>query len=270
MVREPIVAGQFYSGSAAALRKEIAGMIGSGAKKNINAIGAVSPHAGYAYSGPVACKVLSSIKPKKYFVILGTNHTGLGTVFGIDSNDFWRTPLGNVEIDRSVADKISKKCGFIKPDKLSHVNEHSIEVQLPFLQVLQEDFKIIPITISHADLNLYRKAGIGIAASIRELGIEDHTVIIASSDMTHYEDIDEAKKKDAIAISSMLALNEEELLRSVLEFDITMCGLAPVVVMIIAAKELGASRAELVEYRTSADASGDSSSVVGYAGLIIS
>jgi MEMO1 family protein len=169
-----------------------------------------------------------------------------------------------------LADAIIKNCGYIKSDSLSHQHEHSIEVQLPFLQILQKDFKIVPITVSHADLNIYKEVGKAIAGSIRALKIEKEITIIASSDMTHYESHENAKKKDSIAIDAILELDETKLVKRVLELDITMCGYAPAAIMIVAAKELGARRAKVVRYQTSGEASGDYSSVVGYAGLIIS
>lgn len=269
MVRDPVVAGQFYPGSKDALRREVQGLVDPGAKKE-DAIGVISPHAGYAYSGPVAASVLSAIKPKKTYVILGPNHTGLGEIFGLDMSDSWRTPLGDIEIDRQLAEAIKENCRYIKDDSLSHAHEHSIEVQLPILQVLQKDFKIVPIVVSYADLDMYRDVGRAIAGAVKGLKIEKGVTIIASSDMTHYESQENAKKKDRIAIEAILKLDEAKLIRKVLELDITMCGYAPASIMMVAAKELGAKSARVVKYQTSGDTSGDYSSVVGYAGLIIS
>jgi len=269
MVREAVVAGQFYPESRDALARTVRELVDLNAEKE-DAIGAISPHAGYVYSGFVAGNVLSAMKPKKRYIILGPNHTGLGEVFGLDKNDSWKTPLGNIDIDRALADEIMKNCEYVKSDSLSHQHEHSIEVQLPFLQVLQKDFKIVPIVVSYADLNTYKEVGKAIAGSIRALKIEKEVAIIASSDMTHYESHENAKKKDLIAINAMLELDEEKLIKKVLELDITMCGYAPAAIMIVAAKELGAKHAKMVKYQTSGEASGDYSSVVGYAGLIIS
>lgn len=270
MTREPVVAGTFYPESEASLRREISSMLVPAADTK-NAIGAVSPHAGYIYSGPVACKTLSSIsKIKDVFVILGTNHTGLGNIFGIDPNRAWRTPLGDVKIDDDLALAISRNGDCIAVDGMSHFREHSIEVQLPILQSLRKEMKIVPITVSHSDLAQYRKAATAIADAIKSLGMAKRTTIIASSDFTHYEDLKSAEKKDSSAISAIIDMDEEKLLRSVSDLNISMCGTAPVSVMIIAAKLLGARKAELIGYSTSADATADSSSVVGYAGIILS
>jgi len=268
MVRDPVVAGQFYPGSKGALERAVRAMVDLNAKKE-SAVGVISPHAGYVYSGPVAGSVLSAIRPKKTYVILGPNHTGLGEAFAIDKNDSWRTPIGDVEVDRALADAIEKKCGYVKSDSLAHAHEHSIEVQLPFLQILQKDFRIVPIVVSYADLDAYREVARAIAGSIKSLGIEKEVTIIASSDMTHYESREDAEKKDSIAIKAMLELDEAKLVEDVLGLNITMCGFAPAAIMIAAAKEIGAVSARLVRYGTSGDASGDYSSVVGYAGLII-
>lgn len=268
MIRAPVVAGHFYPGSKTSLLREVESLIDSKSKKQ-DALGVVSPHAGYPYSGSVAGSVLSSIAPKPTYVILGPNHTGLGERFGLDTNDSWATPLGEVKLNRELADTIVKRCRLVKNDSLSHAHEHSIEVQIPFLQVLQEEFTIVPITVSYAGLDAYREAGTAIASSVRSLGLEKDVTIIASSDMTHYEPHEAAKKKDAIAIEAVLALDEQRLVEKVAELDITMCGFAPAAIMITAVKALGATKARLIRYQTSGDTSGDYSSVVGYAGIVI-
>ena len=268
MIRNPVVAGQFYSLDEDALRSEVNALINPKAKRE-DAIGIVSPHAGYVYSGSVAGSVMSSIKPKKTYVILGPNHTGLGEILGLDKSDHWSTPLGNIEIDRALAGAIKNNCAHIKDDSLSHAHEHSIEVQLPFLQVLQNGLRIVPIVVSYADLDLYRDVGKAIAKSVKDLNMEKDVTIIASSDMTHYESHERAKKKDSIAIDAILALDEEMLIEKVSKLDITMCGYAPTAIMLVAAKALGAKKAHLVKYQTSGDVSGDYQSVVGYAGIII-
>ena len=268
MIRNPAVAGQFYADSKEPLAKEVQGLIDETAVKE-EAIGVVSPHAGYIYSGPVAGFTLSSIKPKSKYIIMGPNHTGLGSPFSMTASDFWRTPLGEVAVDKTLADKILKNCPDIKKDELAHINEHSIEVQLPFLQTLQKEFTFVPIVVSMGDLETYRNIGEGIAKSIKELGCEKDVTIIASSDMTHYESQETAKDKDSKAIDAILNLDEKSLLETVEKFDISMCGVVPAAIMISAAKKLGAKSAHLVKYQTSGEASGDYSSVVGYAGIIV-
>jgi len=268
MIRNPCVAGQFYPRSKDALLNEVRALVGSGARKE-SAFGIVSPHAGYMYSGFVAGSIFASITPKPVYVIMGPNHTGIGEVFGLDPSESWKTPLGEVKIDKALAARIKDNCKDIKDDDLSHAHEHSIEVQLPFLQYLQKDFKFVPITVSYAALDSYKKVGKAIAKSVKDLKLEKDVTIIASSDMTHYESQDSAKKKDAAAIEAVLELNEDKLIRNIAELDISMCGYGPTAIMIVAAKELGAKGARLVKYQTSGDVTGDYSSVVGYAGIIV-
>ncbi|MDD5137037.1 MAG: AmmeMemoRadiSam system protein B [Candidatus Omnitrophica bacterium] len=266
--REAVVAGQFYPGTEDALAKEIRGMIDPKAARR-DCLGVVSPHAGYIYSGNVAGSVFSRINPVPVYVIIGPNHTGLGRPFGISQCRSWKTPLGEVIVDAALAAAIKKNSGRVEDDDISHKFEHSIEVQLPFLQYLHKDFRIVPIVAAHAGLSAYREVGGAIAEAIKESSLEKKVVVVASSDMTHYEPQAEAAKKDNEAIKAILALDEKALLERIGSFGISMCGYAPVAIMIAAAKALGAKKAELVKYATSGDVTGDTSSVVGYAGLII-
>ncbi len=266
MIRNPIVAGQFYPGSPDQLRSMIGGMVDEKASKE-EVIGLVLPHAGYIYSGPVAGATISKITFKNTFVIMGPNHTGGGKPFSIMTEGTWKTPLGEVEIDSELGKRILAESKYLQEDHLAHQYEHSIEVQLPFLQYFKSDIKLVPIVLSHADGAIYKEIGKGIAKAIKELNRE--VVIIASSDMTHYESQKSAQRKDTQAIEAVLDLNEDELLKRVQELNITMCGYAPAVSLISAARELGAKRAELVKYMTSGDTTGDYNSVVGYAGIII-
>ncbi len=266
MIRQPAVSGQFYPGSPAKLKEMIAGMVDEKAARE-EAVGLILPHAGYIYSGPVAAAAVSRIQPKDNFVILGPNHTGMGKPFSIMTEGTWQTPLGNVEIDSELAKKILASSRYLEEDSGAHRFEHSIEVQLPFLQYFKENIKLVPIVLSQAPGKAYKEIGRGIAKAIKESGRE--VVIIASSDMTHYEPQAQAQEKDSQAIEAILALDEDELLRRIDELNITMCGYAPVVSLISASKELEANEAELVRYQTSGDATGDFSAVVGYAGIII-
>ena len=269
MIRNPAVAGQFYSGSKESLIKEVEKLLPASAEKKYDAIGVISPHAGYAYSGSVAGSTLSSIKSKPIYIIMGPNHTGLGSPFSLSTSDSWATPLGNVTINKTLAEKILKNCPEISKDEFAHIQEHSIEVQLPILQTLQESFTIVPIVISQSRIEQYRSIGQGIAKSIKELRLEKDVTIIASSDMTHYESQDSAEVKDSMAIEAILKLDEEALLKCIEKLDISMCGCAPAAIMIVAAKSLGAKKTKLIKYQTSGDVSGDYSSVVGYAGIVI-
>jgi AmmeMemoRadiSam system protein B/AmmeMemoRadiSam system protein A len=266
MIRKPVVAGQFYPASASQLRKMISTFIDERAEKE-EVLGLVSPHAGYIYSGAVAGAVISRIKFKDTFIILGPNHSGMGKPLSIMTEGSWKTPLGEVEIDSELGKRILANSSHLQEDFAAHQYEHSIEVQIPFLQYFKPDIRIVPIILAYASAEAFKEIGREIAQAVRELKRE--VVIMASSDMTHYEPQESAKEKDAQAIDAILNLNEDELLRRVAELDISMCGYAPTVSLISAAKELGARTAELVKYQTSGDTTGDYSSVVGYAGIII-
>ena len=266
--REPAVAGQFYPGTKNELVKQVAGLVDPNAVSR-RCIGAVSPHAGYIYSGSVAGSVFSAIRPAPVYVIIGPNHTGLGQQFSLSKMRSWKTPLGEVELDSGFAAALKKSCALVRDDDMAHQFEHSIEVQLPFLQYLHKDFKFVPIVAGHADLSAFREVGRAIADAAKERKLEKDVVIVASSDMTHYEPQAQAEKKDKEAIRAILDLDEEELLDTVASRGISMCGYAPVAIMITAARALGAKSAKLIKYATSGEATGDRSSVVGYAGLII-
>jgi hypothetical protein len=266
MIREPVVAGQFYPRTPSSLEAQIGKFIDKKAPKE-DVIGLVSPHAGYVYSGAVAGATISRIKLKDTFVIMGPNHTGYGKPFSIMTQGTWEMPLGKVEIDSQLSRKILEQSRNLEEDVVAHLYEHSIEVQIPFLQYLKPNIKIVPIVLSHAPKAVYKEIGRAIARAIKESQTE--AVIIASSDMTHYESQESARKKDTQAINAMLKLDEDELLKRVEEMNISMCGYAPAATLIAAARELGAKRAELVKYQTSGDVTGDYSGVVGYAGILL-
>jgi AmmeMemoRadiSam system protein B/AmmeMemoRadiSam system protein A len=265
MIRNPVVAGQFYPSAAEDLRKMLADMTDIKAEKGV-AVGLLMPHAGYIYSGRVAGAAISRIKFKDTFIIIGPSHTGLGKPFSVMAEGTWRTPLGDVEIDTELAKKIIEISKYAEEDSQAHEGEHAVEVQLPFLQFFKPDVRIVPIILAYAPAEAYKEIGRDIARAIQELKRE--AVIIASGDMTHYEPQETAKKKDGLAIAAMLELDEDELTEHYKKYDITMCAHGPVVCLMSAAKELGASGAELVKYETSGDTTGDYSAVVGYAGVI--
>ena len=266
MVRNPVVAGQFYTSNATRLEKEIKGYIDTKVTK-INALGCVSPHAGYMYSGQVAGSVLSHIALKGSYIILGPNHSGMGARFGLDMNRNWLTPLGEVKIDKDLAEAVLDTSRLVKTNELCHDYEHSIEVQLPFLQVLSKDFEFVPIVIAHGDSEEYKEIGKNLATAIKKTKKE--VTIIASSDMTHYETHESAQKKDRLAIDKILKLDIDGFLEQIHKYNISMCGYAPTAIMMSATKELGAKKASLIRYQTSGDTSGDYSAVVGYAGIVV-
>ena len=266
MIRVPVVSGTFYPASLSQLKARIEGMVDEKAVKE-EVIGLISPHAGYIYSGPVAGAVISRIKFKDTFIILGPNHTGIGKPCSIMTEGIWKTPLGEVEIDSELGKQILATSSYLQEDYTAHQFEHSIEVQLPLLQYFKPDIKLVPIILAYSSGAIYKEIGREIAKAVKDSNRE--VVIIASSDMTHYEPQESAQRKDNKAIEAILDLNEDELLKRVDELSITMCGYAPTVSLISAARELGATGAELVKYQTSGDTTGDYSSVVGYAGIII-
>ena len=267
MIRNPVVQGHFYPADAESLAKDMKELIRPSGKR-LDAIGCVIPHAGYVYSGMVAGETFGVMEPKSVYIILGPNHTGFGSSFGMSQRP-WKTPLGQAEIDEELAGEIADGTELVETDELSNMGEHSIEVELPFIQSLGIDFTFVPIVIGRADPKQYRIVAKAIAAAVKKLKLEDEVVIVASSDMTHYESSQSAREKDMAVIEPLLKLDEERFIRTVAEKKVSMCGYAPVFMMLIAAKELGAKRAALVDYRTSGDITGENDSVVGYAGIVV-
>lgn len=264
-IRRPVVAGQFYPSSGVSLKKEIEILIDKKAKKK-DIIACMLPHAGYMYSGRVAAETVSQIDIKDKVILLGPNHTGNGSDFSIMTEGLWQTPLGENEIDSELAKEMLKKSKYLREDMSAHVYEHSLEVELPFLQYFKPDFEIVPITFLSDNIKALKEIGEEIAGVLKD---KPKALIVASSDMTHYESQIDAQRKDNEAIQAILELDEDKLIERVQRFNITMCGFAPVVVMLKAAKLLGAKKASLVKYQTSGDVTGDKESVVGYAGILL-
>jgi len=266
MKRKPVVAGAFYPAAPQALTKMVADMIDSTAPK-VGAIGFVSPHAGYVYSGQVAGAVISHVRFEDTCIVLAPNHTGLGAPFSLWPDGAWETPLGSVAIDDILRRELLKHSAHLAEDTTAHLREHSLEVQLPFLQYCKPDVKIVPIVLGKATTDDYQALGHEIAHVLAAMG--RRATILASSDMTHYEPHSVVKYKDQLAIEAILELNAKALVSRLAEHHITMCGYAPVLVLIAAARKLGATIGELVHYQTSGDTSGNYESVVGYAGIIV-
>jgi MEMO1 family protein len=265
-IREPAAADRFYPGSPQKLREMLTAFIDRDAVPAA-AWGAYSPHAGYAYSGAVAGATLSRLKMTDTCIILGPNHTGMGKPFSIMTRGAWRTPLGEAAIDENLADKLLAASPHLEEDADAHRYEHSVEVQVPFLQYLKPDIKIVPIVIGHDEADILQSVGRDIAGVLKETGQD--ALIIASGDMTHQEPEKTARRKDQQAIDAILALDADSLLQKVHQMHITMCGHGPAACLIAAANELGGARAELVKYATSGETTGDYNHVVGYAGIII-
>ena len=266
IVRPPAVAGQFYPGRADVLLREIREYTSTKAEKE-PALGCIVPHAGYMYSGHVAGALYASLALPKTYVLLCPNHTGMGAPLAIMSEGAWETPLGQVPIDAELAGSLKEKFPLLCEDRLAHQTEHALEVQLPFLQTLEKDFSFVPITVGTSRLDALQGLGHAIAEAIR--GQEDPVMVIASSDMNHYESDSVTRVKDRKAIDRILAIDPEGLHQTVQREHITMCGYGPAVAMLTAAKILGATQAELVKYATSGDVSGDKDWVVGYAGIAV-
>ncbi len=267
MKRKPAVAGQFYSSNPSDLSDEVSGYLEKIDDKQ-KAIGVISPHAGLMYSGSVAGAVFSRIEIPRTFIVLSPNHTGLGSPVSIMSQGVWEVPTGELEIDEKISSELLKHCRLIEDNSLAHQMEHSIEVQLPFIIQISPDARIVPVTMIIDSLETCRVLGESLADVIDSTGYD--VTIVASSDMTHYEEDSVARSLDRMAIDRVLALDPEGLFNVVKDENISMCGFGPATAMLFAAKKLGAQRAELVKYMTSGETSGDYNHVVGYAGMIIS
>jgi len=273
-VRTPAVAGRFYPGHADELLREVRQYTSPAetATGRIAAIGCVAPHAGYIYSGGVAGAVYSRLEIPNRLVILCPNHTGKGRALAVMANTTWQTPLGEVAADADLGARLLGRYPALEEDSAAHRGEHAIEVQLPFLQAQRPKLKIVPIAIGTSNFDVLRGLGEALADAIAELqeeGREEKVLIIASSDMNHYEPDAVTRVKDHKAIERVLAMDARGLWEVVMEEDISMCGFGPTTVMLTAAKLLGATSATLVKYATSGDVSGDYEAVVGYAGIIV-
>jgi AmmeMemoRadiSam system protein B len=267
MQRQPAVAGQFYPGSEDALRAAMSQLISDNASP-VPVKGLISPHAGYMYSGAIAGRLYGRIAIPGTVLIIGPNHHGAGEAAALYPDGEWLTPLGTTAINSRLNALLLQHGRYLRSDSIAHRDEHSLEVQLPFIQYLRPDVTIAALCIGHGDYAPLREIGHGIAAAIREYGEE--VLIIASSDMTHYESADSARQKDEMALERALALDGKGLLEVCHSRGITMCGVVPATVMIEAALQLGASKAELVAYGNSGDVSGDNRQVVGYAAVTVS
>ena len=231
--------------------------------------GAMVPHAGYQYSGPIAAhsyyKIFEDGFPET-FVILSPNHTGLGSGISTMIEGEWETPFGNVRIDEEFTVKLVENAEIIDFDATSHIQEHSLEVQIPFLQYFSNDFEIVPVSMWMQDLESSYEIGKSIKKTAEAL--EKDIVVIASSDMTHYKPQNIAKQNDSQVLDAINSMDEKLMIKRVLDMNVTMCGYGPVATTIIASKELGAQNAEILKYATSGDTTGDESAVVGYASAI--
>lgn len=266
MIRPPAVAGQFYPASSEELAREVGSYMLTDSERR-EALAVVSPHAGYVYSGHVAGAVFSSVVVPERFIVLSPNHTGLGAAAAIMSEGAWSIPGADVPIDAELAAAITSRSKLLEEDHLAHMREHSLEVQLPFIRWSSKDPKFVPICLRTHRYNDLEEIGKAMAGAIREAG--EGVLIVASTDMSHFHEDELARKIDRKAINKILELDPQGLLQTVLGEQISMCGVAPVTVALVAALELGATKADLIKYATSGDIFGDRSRVVGYAGIRI-
>ena len=266
-IRTPAVAGKFYPENPYELEKKVASHLGNLSKKKRKAIGVVSPHAGFIYSGDVVGAVYSQIEVPETIILLGPNHTGLGENISVMTEGTWSMPMGNIPIDEVLATQLCKETSLAKPNSVAHQFEHSLETQLPFLQYLRKNFLIVPICLKKVDYSICKKLSKGIVNALEQT--EKSALIIASSDMTHVESHKIAGEKDKKAIVKIENRDAQGLDETVRQEQISMCGVNPVTVMLLCSEKMGAQKAELIEYKTSGEVNGDKSRVVGYAGVIV-
>jgi len=275
-VRLPCQVGSFYAASERSLRKQIEECfmhdfgprklpkVGEKGSRRMTSL--VCPHAGYMFSGPVAAKgyyhAAEDGRPDS-IVVVGPNHTGYGSGVSIMTNGVWRTPLGDVRIDSELAKEVQGFSDFIDVDERGHLYEHSIEVQLPFLQYVYGSFQFVPICMMMQDLEVSRDVGEAVAKAAAGKNV----LVIASTDFSHYEPQNTAEAKDGLALDAIIRLDEAALQSVVEDHNISMCGYGPVSVAIVASKKLGAEKAVLLQYKTSGDVTGDKTQVVGYASV---
>jgi len=269
-VRRPAVAGRFYPGDPNELLAEVRAYLAQSTSNEpapLAAVGCIAPHAGYMYSGHVAGAVFARVEIPERSVVLCPNHTGVGHALSIMSEGAWKTPLGDVEIDTQIAEALKERFPALREDASAHRAEHAAEVELPFLQARQSDFKFVPIAVGTGRFELLEELGQALADVIGEQN--NRVLIVASSDMNHYEPDPVTRAKDHRAIERILLLDAQGLYDVVTQQNISMCGIGPAVALLTAAKRLGAKSAELVKYATSADVSGDRNMAVGYAGMVV-
>jgi MEMO1 family protein len=264
--RHPAVAGRFYPRDPQVLLSDVRSYL-SPQPETTAALGCIVPHAGYIYSGQVAGAVFARLDLPLRCIILCPNHTGRGKALSIMSQGAWETPLGLATIDSELADSLKREFPPLSEDAEAHRREHAIEVELPFLQTLKPDVTFVPIAVGTGQFEILEALGQALANVLKAQS--EHVLVVASSDMNHYENEHITRVKDRKAIDRVLELDARGLFDVVMREEVSMCGFGPAVAMLTAAKRLGAAAAELVRYATSGDVSGDRDMVVGYAGILV-
>lgn len=267
MLRPPAVAGQFYPSDPRELARLIQKFTApETSKEKLRVRACLVPHAGYIYSGGVAGAVFSTIFLPRKIILVGVRHSPPGADLAILSEGAWQTPLGDAPLNEELARKLKERCARLREDSVAHQREHSLEVVIPFLQVLDPGFTFTPVAVGTLRFSDLRELGLALASVLRES--DQEILIVTSSDLNHYEDEETTRNKDEKAIEKMKALDAQGLYEVCREARISMCGLGPAVAMLTAMKELGAERGELIRHATSGEVSGDRDAVVGYAGMI--
>lgn len=264
-LRKPYVAGTFYPRDPEEIRRFAKTYLNPGASC-LEARAVILPHAGYMFSGKTACRVLSQIRIPETAFLIGPNHSGFGAEFALMAEGAWQTPLGNVPIDSHLASAFLKASPHLVNDEIAHEGEHSLEVEVPLLQILRPTIKIVPLIVGTLDLGSAREVALQCASVIAE---RTDVLLIISTDMSHYESDEATRQKDRHALNAIAALDPDCLVHSVTKYRITMCGFVPVYMLLVMKERLRLHQATLVEYTTSAEASGDYKRVVGYAGFIL-
>lgn len=274
-VRDPVVAGRFYPAERSVLQEELTSFLVS-KKKIKDAFAIIAPHAGYMYSGKTAGMTYASVDVPDTVIVMCPNHTGLGYPISLHPAQSWTTPIGSINVDLEILKKIKSKLSQAEFDTGAQLKEHSLEVQVPFIQMCNPQARIVPITLANMPLSIIQKLG----AILCDIIIEEESrtgtrpLIVASSDMTHFESAKSAKIKDMLAIEQIKMFDTKGFLDAVEENDITLCGLYPISVMLEAANNYKKAKGitmnvELVDYTNSGMVTGDKNNVVAYAGIVL-
>lgn len=271
MTRQPAVAGQFYPADPATIEQDLTGLLAPHAAPR-EVIAVVVPHAGWMYSGVTAGKVYSAVTIPDRILLIGPNHRNVGVPYALCEAGRWQTPLGEVPIAAPLAAELLDHCDLLADDARAHAFEHSLEVQVPMLQKRNPAVQIVPLVIGgdwpwSGGRNCLKMIGQAIGEVLLDYGRK--VLIVASTDLNHYEDAEVARIKDQLVLDAVLALDEDGLMQRVIDVDVSMCGVAATYVALVAAKMLHARQAELIDHRTSGDVTGDQRSVVGYGGVVI-
>ena len=277
--RPPAVANMFYPGDAKELRDLINRSFSNtrfGPGRTLPSTdkhkiyGIVSPHAGYVYSGAVAANGFYKVSSRDFqdVIMVGPNHYGIGSWVAAMKEGIWETPLGQVQINSQLVEKIAERSPALDFDDYAHSRDHCLEVQLPFLQYIKQDFKIVPIVLISQKSDIAFELGKAISETMVKKNILDSTILLASSDFTHYEPNSEAHRKDGELIKAIVALDVIKFYAIIERLDVSACGYGAIATMMVAAKNLGATRGELLKYATSGDVTGDTSAVVGYSSIV--